>query len=169
VAAVVAAATALAGCGIGDSEVRPAGDPVRGGLTEDSGDSLRVYFVTPQGTWPVSRPAPTGARSQEAMDALLAGPTAAERARGLITELPSAPRPVRAVTSQGRVRLHLPWLVRDLRPAAVSQLVCTAASAPGAGDDPVIEVFEPGAAGRPWPVRCDGSGSAVPAEQGAFS
>ncbi|MGW0201644.1 hypothetical protein [Nonomuraea sp. NPDC003201] len=128
-----------------------------------------MYFVTPQGTWPVSRPASAAARVQQAMDALLDGPTAAERARGLITQLPSAPRPVRARTAKGRVQLHLPWLVRDLRPAAVSQLVCTAAEAPDVGDDPVIEVFEPGMPGPPWPVRCDESGSAVPAHQGASS
>lgn len=149
--------------------MRPAGDPVHGGLTESLGSSLRVYFVTPQGTWPVSRPAPAGARLQQAMDALLEGPTAAERARGLVTQLPAAPQPVLARTVQGRVRLQLPWLVRDLRPAAVSQLVCTAAEAPGVGDDPVVEVFEPGLAGRPWPVRCDESGSAVPAEREASS
>ncbi|MFI6743117.1 GerMN domain-containing protein [Nonomuraea sp. NPDC050451] len=169
VAAVLVAAATLAGCGISDTDVRPAGAPVEGGLTEDLGSSLRVYFVTPQGTWPVPRPAPAGARLQQAMDALLDGPTAAERARGLVTQLPSAPQPVRARTTEGHVQLHLPWLVRDLRPAAVSQLVCTAAEAPDVGDDPVIEVFEPGMGGRPWPVKCDESGSAVPAEQGASS
>ncbi|MFI7131980.1 hypothetical protein ACIBQ1_40325 [Nonomuraea sp. NPDC050153] len=149
--------------------MRPAGDPVHGGLTGSLGSSLRVYFVTPQGTWPVSRPAPAGARLQQAMDALLDGPTAAERARGLVTQLPSARQPVRAGTAQGRVQLRLPWLVRDLRPAAVSQLVCTAAEAPDVGDDPVVEVFEPGLAGRPWAVKCDESGSAVPAERGPSS
>jgi hypothetical protein len=48
----------------------------------------------------------------------------------------------------------------------VSQVVCTAAATTDAGDDPVIEVFEPGLAGRPWPVTCDESGSATPVEQG---
>ncbi|MEU7742799.1 GerMN domain-containing protein [Nonomuraea sp. NPDC049158] len=169
VAAILVAAAALAGCGITDTDARPAGQPAQGGLTENSNRLLRVYFVTPQGTWPVSRPASDGDRLRQAMDALLAGPTAAERARGLITRLPSATRPIRARTTEGRVELRLPWLVRDLRPEAVSQLVCTAAAAPGIGADPVVEVFEPGLAADPWPVRCDESGSAIPIEQGAPS
>ncbi|MEV1000668.1 hypothetical protein [Nonomuraea sp. NPDC050202] len=182
--AVLVAVAALAGCGIADTGVLPAGEPARGGLTTDSSSLLRVYFVTPEGTWPVSRPAPAGDRLQHAMDALLAGPTAAERGRGLVTELPPASRRVRARTAGGRVELRLPWLVRDLRPVAVSQLVCTAAAgagdtpgaatdagdaptaptaAAGTGDATVIEVFEPGMTDHPWPVRCDASGSAVPA------
>jgi hypothetical protein len=91
VAAVLVAAATLAGCGITDTDARPAGQPVQGGLTQSSGSLLRVYFVTPEGTWPVSRPAASGDRLQQAMAALLAGPTAAERARGLNTRLPPAP------------------------------------------------------------------------------
>lgn len=167
VATVLVTAAALAGCGITDTDALPAGQPVQGGLTENSNQLLRVYFVTQEGTWPVSRPAPSGNRLQQAMNALLAGPTAEERARGLITELPSSTRPVRATTIRGRVELRLPWQVRTLRPVAVSQLVCTAAAA-DVGDDPVVEVVEP-AMDRPWPVRCDENGSAVPADQGASS
>jgi hypothetical protein len=167
VATVLVAAAALAGCGITDTDVLPAGQPVQGGLTENSNQLLRVYFVTQEGTWPVSRPAPAGNRLQRAMNALLAGPTAEERARGLVTQLPSSTQLVRATTTRGRVELRLPWQVRNLRPVAVSQLVCTAAAA-DAGDDPVVEVVEP-AMDRPWRVRCDENGSAVPADQGASS
>jgi hypothetical protein len=169
VAAVLVAAATLAGCGITDTDARSAGQPVRGGLTKSGDRLLRLYFVTPQGTWPVSRPASDGDRLQQAMDALLDGPTAAEQARGLITRLPPTTRPVRAKTSGSGAELILPWLVRDLSPMAVSQLVCTAAAAPGVGDHPVIKVFEPGLAGRPWPVRCDASGTATPADRGAAS
>ncbi|MEV0234037.1 GerMN domain-containing protein [Nonomuraea sp. NPDC050786] len=167
VAAVLVAAAALAGCGITDSDALPAGQPVQGGLTEKSRQLLRIYFVTQEGTWPVSRPAADGNRLQQAMDALLAGPTAGERARGLITQLPPSTQPVRATTTRGRVELRLPWQVWNLRPVAVSQLVCTAAAA-DTGDDPVVEVVEP-AMDQPWRVRCDENGSAVPADQGAFS
>ncbi|MER6174024.1 hypothetical protein [Streptosporangium sp. NPDC001681] len=167
VVTVLVAAAALAGCGITDTDALPAGQPVQGGLTENSNQLLRVYFVTQEGVWPVSRPAPAGNRLQRAMDALLVGPTADERARGLITQLPSSIQPVRATTTRGRVELRLPWLVRDLRPVAVSQLVCTAAAA-DVGDDPVVEVIEP-AMDQPWPVRCDETGSVVPAAQGASS
>ncbi|MEV0381132.1 hypothetical protein [Nonomuraea sp. NPDC050643] len=168
VAAVLVAA-ALAGCGITDTDPLPAGRPVQGGLTEDSGRLLRVYFVTAQGTWPVSRPAPAGDRLQRAMDALLTGPTADERARGLVTRLPAAAEPIRARSAGDRVELRVPWLVRDLPPVAVSQMVCTAAAATDSGGDPVVEVFEPGMGSEPWPVRCDASGSAVPARQGGSS
>ncbi|MFI6502610.1 hypothetical protein [Nonomuraea typhae] len=164
-AAVLVAAAALAGCGIGDTGARPAGPPARGGLSEAGSRLLRVYFVTPQGTWPVSRPAPAGDRLQPAVDALLAGPTAAERARGLVTQVPAAPGPIRATTARGRVELRVPWLVSDLPPAAVSQLVCTAAAA--MGDGTIVNVLEPVAAGVPWPVKCDENGTAVPARQGA--
>ena len=169
VAAVLFAAAMLAGCGITDTDARPAGPPAQGGLTESSSRLLRLYFVTPQGTWPVSRPAPAGDRLQQAMNALLDGPTAAERARGLITQLPSTTRPVRAKVTEGRVELRVPWLIRDLPHLAVSQLVCTAATAQALGGNPVIDVFEPGMAGDPWPVRCDDSGSAVPTGQKGFS
>ncbi|NJP88465.1 GerMN domain-containing protein [Nonomuraea sp. FMUSA5-5] len=167
-------AMAPAACGIADTGASPAGEPVRGGLTADGGTLLKVYFVTPEGTWPVSRPAQAGDRLRQAMDALLAGPTADERARGLATELPAAREPLQAAMSGGtsegtsgkRVRLRLPWLVRDLRHMAVSQLVCTAAAA--AGGDPIVEVYEPGMKGNSWPVRCDATGAAVPVEQGGF-
>ncbi|WP_157245260.1 hypothetical protein [Nonomuraea typhae] len=164
VAAVLAAA-ALAGCGISDTGARPAGPPAQGGLSEAGDRLLRVYFVTPQGTWPVSRPAPAGDRLQPAMDALLAGPTAAERARGLITQVPAAAGPIRAKPARGRVELRVPWLVSTLPPQAVSQLVCTAAAA--RGDGTIVDVFEPVAADEPWPVKCDENGTAVPARQGA--
>ncbi|MEV4799107.1 hypothetical protein AB0K18_03750 [Nonomuraea sp. NPDC049421] len=158
-AAVVAAAALAAGCGITGTGVRPAGEPVQGGLTGKSGQLLRIYFVTTEGTWPVSRPAASGGGVQEAMDALLAGPTADERARGLASQVPATNGQVRARTSGGRVELRLPWLVRDLPHLAVSQLVCTAA----AGGDPVVEVYEPGMGDRPWEVRCAENGTAVPA------
>ncbi|NRQ35502.1 GerMN domain-containing protein [Nonomuraea sp. NN258] len=165
--ATVVVVAALAGCGITDTDALPAGQPVQGGLTASSDRLLRVYFVTQEGTWPVSRPAPAGNRLRQAMAALLAGPTADERARGLITRLPAAPGPVEATTAGGRVRLRLPWQVRNLRSVAVSQLVCTAAAA-AAVADPVVEVFEPDV-DWPWPVRCDTDGTAVPADRGGSS
>ncbi|MEV5893481.1 GerMN domain-containing protein [Nonomuraea fuscirosea] len=163
--AAVIAVVVSAGCGISDTEALPAGQPVRGGLTADSGSLLRVYFVTPQGTWPVSRPAAAGDRLQQAMDALLSGPTAEERARGLDTKLPTTDRKLRATARRDGVELHLPWLVRDLPHVAVSQLVCTAAAVPGVGDDAVVRVFEPGMGNTPWLVECDGNGSAKPSAQ----
>ncbi|MEV4898361.1 hypothetical protein AB0K48_54420 [Nonomuraea sp. NPDC055795] len=168
VAVMVAAAT-LAGCGITDTDAHPAGQLVRGSLTASGGRLLRVYFVTPQGTWPVSRPALAGDRLPQAMKALWEGPTADERARGVVTHLPPAARPIQARTTKGGVELRLPWLVRDMRSVAVSQMVCTAAAASDAGGDPVIEVLEPGMGNAPWRVRCDENGTADPVGRGGFS
>ncbi|RBQ20958.1 hypothetical protein DP939_07820 [Spongiactinospora rosea] len=159
---MVAVVVGVAGCGIADTGVSAAGPPVSGGFTESSGRLLRVYFVTRQGTWPVSRPALDGDLLPQAMAALRAGPTAAERARGLGTELPATAQPFKATASGGRVELRLPWQVRELPAVAVSQLVCTAATAAGVT---VVDVFEPRTDDTPWPVRCDPGGAAVPAEQ----
>ncbi|MFE0152470.1 hypothetical protein ACFWY5_35380 [Nonomuraea sp. NPDC059007] len=169
VLAVVVAAATLAGCGITDTDAHPAGQLVRGSLTASGSRLLRVYFVTPQGTWPVSRPALAGDRLPQAMKELWAGPTADERARGLITHLPPAARPVQARATEGGVEVRLPWLVRDMRAIAVSQVVCTAAAASDAGGDAVIEVLEPGMGDNPWRVRCDENGTADPVGQGGFS
>ncbi|MFD0889735.1 hypothetical protein ACFQ08_34790, partial [Streptosporangium algeriense] len=73
--------------------------------------------------------------------------------------------PVQARATAGGVELRLPWLIRDLQHAAVSQLVCTAAAASDTGADPLIKVLEPGAEDDPWLVRCNESGTAVPVEQ----
>jgi hypothetical protein len=166
-ATALTAVLALAGCGIGDAGPMKAGPPATGGLTADGSRVLRVYFVTPHGTWPVTRPAPPGTGPQDALDALLTGPTPAERARGLVTMLPASSASVRVRASPGTVDLHLPWLVADLDAVAVSQLVCTAAAAPGVpgGRQPVdvaVRVFESGLPRNPWAVRCDETGSATP-------
>ncbi|WP_221761951.1 GerMN domain-containing protein [Nonomuraea sp. WAC 01424] len=167
--ALLTAVLAVAACGTEVSATGPmaAGAPATGGLTTDRARQLRVYFRTPYGSWPDARPARPGAGPQQALDALLAGPTAAERARGLTTALPGGSRQVRARAVRGAVELYLPWVVSELDHTAVSQLVCTAAGAPGvpggrAQADVVVRVFESGIAGQAWPVTCDETGSAVP-------
>ncbi|MEU5092833.1 GerMN domain-containing protein [Streptomyces sp. NPDC021356] len=128
-----------------------------------------MYFVTPHGTWPAARPAPDGAGPQTALDALLAGPTRSERARGLVTALPAGTHRVRAQAAAGAVDLSLPWLVTELGREAVNQLVCTAAAAPGipGGRQPadvVVRIHESGMPSGAWPVRCDENGAAAPVE-----
>ncbi|WP_329130880.1 GerMN domain-containing protein [Streptomyces sp. NBC_00670] len=161
------AAAVLAGCGVTDTGPTAAGAPARGQRATDGTGLLRVYFLTPHGSWPVARPAPDGAGPQAALDALLAGPTHAERARGLVTAVPAGAHVVRARVSAGTVDLYLPWLVAELDRTAVNQLVCTAAAAPGApgGERPadvVVRVHESGISGNPWSVRCDENGAAAP-------
>jgi hypothetical protein len=166
-AAALAAAPALAGCGISDTGPVAAGPPASGGLTLDGSEALRVYFVTAQGTWPATRPAPPDAGPQHALNVLLDGPNSTERARGLDTALPAGSHEVRARPAAGTVDLYLPWAVAELDSVAVSQLVCTAAAAPGipGGRDPVdvvVRVHESGFVGDPWEVTCDETGTATP-------
>ncbi len=165
--AVLLAALALAGCGISETGPVAAGAPATGGLTTDGTELLRAYFITPNGAWPAARPAPPDAGPQAALDALLTGPTRAERARGLRTALPAGPHRVRAQASPGAVDLYLPWVVVELDRMAVSQLVCTAAASPGIPGGPnavdvVVRIHESGLSGSPWRVRCDESGTAAP-------
>jgi hypothetical protein len=112
-AAALAAALALAGCGISDTGPVAAGPPASGGLTLDGSEALRVYFVTAQGTWPATRPAPPDAGPQHALNVLLDGPNSTERARGLDTALPAGAHEVRAQPSAGTVDLYLPWAPRS--------------------------------------------------------
>ncbi|WP_235448784.1 GerMN domain-containing protein [Streptomyces sioyaensis] len=170
-AAVVAAAVVLAGCGVTDAGPAAAGAPARGARTA-GGPVVRAYFLTANGTWPVARPAPPGAGPQTALNALLAGPTRAERDRGLRTALPAGPHEVRAQVAPGAVDLYLPWVVSELATTAVSQLVCTAAAAPGIPGhkrpvDVVVRIHESGLSPKgehPWPVMCDETGAAAPVE-----
>lgn len=162
---VAAGLVGLAGCGIADTGPAAAGEPARGARAAGGPPPLRLYYLTRNGIWPVARTAPPHAGAQTAMDELLAGPSRAERARGLVSRLPRGR--VRAEATAGAVDLHLPWLVAELPRVAVSQLVCTAANAPGVpgGKDPldvVVRVHESGIPGAPWPVRCDETGTAAP-------
>lgn len=167
--AVLLASVALAGCGVTDAGPSDAGAPAAGARPA-GGAVVRAYFVAAHGTWPVARPAPPGAGPQTALNALLAGPTPAESARGLVTALPAGTHRVRARAAPGAVDLYLPWLVSELDPVAVSQLACTAASAPGipGGKRPVDVVVRVHESGLPsgdtdsWALTCDESGVAVP-------
>ncbi|WP_051839346.1 GerMN domain-containing protein [Streptomyces sp. NRRL F-5126] len=167
----VLAAALLAGCGVTATGPSRAGAPARGQRVEAQAHVFRVYFLTSRGIWPVARTAPEGAGPQGALDELLAGPAPSERARGLVTALPSGAHRVRARASRGAVDLYLPWLVSELDRTAVSQLVCTAAAAPGipGGERPqdvVVRIHESGLRGEAWPVLCDGSGAAAPLNTG---
>lgn len=158
----------LVGCGVSDTGPEAAGAAVGGGRLVGAAHWARVYFVTPHGTWPVARPVSAGAGPGAALDELLAGPTRDERDRGLDTALPAGTRRIQAeATAPGTVTLHLPWLVSELDPVAVNQLVCTAAAAPGipGGRRPaqvVVRVYESGGSGQPWRVTCDETGATVP-------
>jgi hypothetical protein len=162
---------ALAGCGVTDTQPVKSGAPARAKDAVQGTDLLRVYFLTSHGSWPVTRRGSPGAGPQTALDALLAGPTRSERARGLVTALPAGAHRVRAQASSGAIDLYLPWLVSELDRVAVNQLVCTAAAAPGipeAGEraDVVVRIHESGLPESAWHATCDESGAAVPLGSG---
>ncbi|WKX69356.1 hypothetical protein [Streptomyces sp. XD-27] len=168
--AVLLASWALACCGVPDTRPESSGAPAGGGRTVGAARWVRVYFVAPNGAWPVARAASAGAGPQAALDELLAGPTRNERNRGLVTALPAGRHKVRATAAgPGAVDLYLPWLVVELDGVAVNQLVCTGAAAPGIPGgrrpaDVVVRVYESGEPGEPWRVRCDETGTAIPVE-----
>lgn len=163
---MLAASTALSGCGVPATGPTAAGEPARGGLSTDGAGLLRLYFLTREGTWPATRPAASRTSPQRALDALVAGPDSAERKRGLKTRVPSGGQRVRAEMSGAAVDVRLPWPVAGLDHLAVDQLVCTAAAA-GARDGGkpygvTVRVYEPGSPASPWRVGCDETGAAAP-------
>ncbi|MEU3370629.1 hypothetical protein ABZ734_09140 [Streptomyces sp. NPDC006660] len=157
-----------AGCGVGTSGPVPAGPPASGLRAPGSVRSYaQVYFVGPYGVQAVARRVTPPAGPQQALDLLLAGPDAAERARGLITEVPPMPGRPTATAGSGAVDLYLPVPVARMNGGGlgVTQLVCTVANAvvpggkqPSAVDVRVHEAATPGI----WTVRCTASGNVLP-------
>ncbi|ASU86007.1 hypothetical protein CDO52_03450 [Nocardiopsis gilva YIM 90087] len=163
--ALALALLALAGCGIPPTDPGVAGGPARG-IQRPGADShtARLIFVGSSGPQAVARPVEGPVDAREAMDLLLDGPSAAERERGLFTEVPPMSGGVRVTATEGAVDVYIPMKASALPVAAVSQLVCTAANADIPGDRPPAEVdvriFEEKR--YPWQLRCGDSGNAYP-------
>ncbi|MFC4465732.1 hypothetical protein ACFPH6_14560 [Streptomyces xiangluensis] len=158
-----------AGCGISSTGPVRAGVPASG-LREPGSATpyAQLYFVSPYGIQPVTREVDAPATPQQALDLLLKGPDAAERARGLITEVPPLHGRLVAQAADGAVDLHLPVPVADMTGGGglgLSQIICTAANARAAGGkqppDVDVRVYEEGY-GTPWTVRCNAAGNVVP-------
>ncbi|RBQ17821.1 hypothetical protein DP939_23465 [Spongiactinospora rosea] len=126
------------GCGISPTGVLDGGEPAVGFQP-----TTRLYFVSGARLVAVSRPLPLPSL-QETLDLLMAGPTAAERRRGLRTGLDPEDDVVQKVTSDA-AQVHIS--LRELPPAPLpapsegpppgdrtqplwlGQLTCTAAGA----------------------------------------
>ncbi|SOD62210.1 hypothetical protein SAMN06297387_10525 [Streptomyces zhaozhouensis] len=161
-AAGALAAAALAGCGVSETGPTEAGPPASVGPGAESSEVTRLYFAHRQGVWPATRPHGGESDPQSALDALLAGPNAAERARGLTTRVPADGQRAVAERGDGAVELRLPWAIAELDSVAVSQLVCTAAAAPGGrAQGVVVRVHEHGGP-TPWEVVCAEDGTVTP-------
>ncbi|GGO40948.1 GerMN domain-containing protein [Streptomyces lasiicapitis] len=165
-----------AGCGIGSTGPVRAGAPASG-LREPGSTSqyAQLYFVSPNGIQAVTREVDTPATPQQALDLLLKGPDAAERARGLITEVPPIHGRLLAEAADGAVDLRLPVPVARMTGGGglgLSQIICTAANArvPDGKQPPDVDVhvYEEGY-GTPWTVRCNAAGNVVPVSRPAPS
>ncbi|MFF8960624.1 GerMN domain-containing protein [Streptomyces sp. NPDC014894] len=160
---------AAAGCGISATGPVRAGAPASGvpqpGTTDSS---VRIYFADPYGVRAVTRPTDRPLDPQQALDLLLKGPTAAERERGLTTQIPSAVGRLTATTTTGTVDISIPLQVAtgELDLTVISQIVCTAAHAQVPGDRPATQVhirIHESSLGpeEPWTVRCAPNGAAT--------
>ncbi|MEV0439742.1 hypothetical protein AB0I84_30155 [Streptomyces spectabilis] len=122
-------AAALTACGIDDTGPDPAG-PAASGMPrahDRSAPAVHVYFYSATGLERVSRLYRGPDARQQAIDELVRGPDAAERARGLISFVPSTGvGPTLTVDAHGTADLHLPPTWKPGR-TALRQLVCTAA------------------------------------------
>ncbi|MBR8639096.1 hypothetical protein KEF29_06605 [Streptomyces tuirus] len=140
----------LASCGIPPTGVVEAGAPARGVVP-----TVRVYLVVDGRLVPVPRRIVAPVDAETAVNALLQGPTAQERALGFDSALPglaaartstppeatavpaepdSAPAPAddsaEVTTRGGRVSIRLPFGSAGKLPGlAVAQLICTAVEA----------------------------------------
>ncbi|GAA3866983.1 hypothetical protein [Streptomyces sedi] len=161
-AAGALALAALAGCGVSETGPTEAGPPARGGPGVEGPEVTRLYFAHRQGVWPATRPHGGDTDPQTALDALLEGPDAAERARGLTTRVPADGQRATAEPGDGAVELHLPWPIAELDSVAVSQLVCTVAAAPGGRAHGVVVRVHERDGPTPWEVVCADDGTVTP-------
>jgi hypothetical protein len=96
-------ASLAAGCGITPTGVRDGGDPAVGFRP-----STRLYFVSGARLQAVIRPIPWPPL-KETLNLLMDGPSAAERGRGLRSELrPGVETPIKVTSGQAKVRISLP-------------------------------------------------------------
>ncbi|POX57278.1 hypothetical protein C3489_00760 [Streptomyces sp. Ru71] len=161
-AACVAAAAVLTGCGVRGTDVVEAGGPATIAVPPSPGQRmLLLYFLDADDRpTPVARVLPAGDPTEpdtrpvsgaKALAALFEGPHGSEIAAGLHTELPRFRGDLQAQVSDEGVTVHVPMAARTLTPAAVRQIVCTASFGEGGGTAPVTIWGDDG--GLP-PARC---------------
>jgi hypothetical protein len=164
---VVLFAVSAAGCGVGSTGPVPAGAPASGLQTGSGSHYARLYFVGPYGIQAVPREVDAPATPQRTVDLLLEGPDKAERARGLITEVPPVRGRLTVRAADGAVDVYLPVPVARMTGGGLglSQIICTAANAdvPGGKQPPDVDVrvHEAGYS-TAWTVRCDAAGDVIP-------
>ncbi|WP_406341720.1 hypothetical protein [Streptomyces sp. NBC_00648] len=129
IALLLPAVLAPAGCGVRPSEVVEVGDPANVQTVPDSAHGgVFVYLKGPDGALPVTRTTDEERVAQGGVLLMLFdGPTEADRAAGLTSDVPSYHGEVGVSTSGTTMEITLTRPVRDFSAVARQQLVCTAA------------------------------------------
>ncbi|WP_406146180.1 hypothetical protein [Streptomyces sp. NBC_01012] len=169
-AVVVLLTAAAVGCGIRPTGPVDAGAPASGvPRAGTEARSARLYFSGPYGIQSVPRLTGRPLSPQHALDLLLKGPDAAERKRGLVSQVPPMGGQLTANATTDAVDVLVPVSVSsgDLDVTAISQIACTAAHAevPGAEGPAQIDIRIHENLVRsdsPWTVRCGPDNIAVP-------
>ncbi|MFI5607812.1 GerMN domain-containing protein [Amycolatopsis sp. NPDC051903] len=124
-AAILLVALTATACGVRPSGAIPGGDAPSGPAAPEI-DRARdsVYFVADGSLTQVQRDG-TDLTGAAAINALAQGPTPAEQADGLTTEVPRSVVPATVLTSAGGTVVQLSSSVTALSDLAVRQIVCT--------------------------------------------
>ncbi|MEU4668067.1 hypothetical protein AB0F91_08870 [Amycolatopsis sp. NPDC023774] len=125
-AALVLVALAATACGVQPSGAISGGEAPSGPPSTMPGTPgvSSIYLVADGTVVQVQRPGlvQTGAAL---IDALVQGPTSAEKASGLTTEVPQSALPAAVAVSASEITVRLATDVQALSALAVSQIVCT--------------------------------------------
>lgn len=120
---------AATGCGVRPSDVIPAGDPPSGGVVSSTA-AITLYLVKDGRLSAVTRRSARPLFRPDTLSLLSDGPTAAERARGLTTEVPPEAAPFSmAPKAAGHLTVTVSIPAEELSSLAVQQIVCTVAAA----------------------------------------
>lgn len=151
-AAGLVSLVAVAGCGVRPSDVILAGPPPSGRVAPATTTTL--YLVRNGRLSAVTRPGAPPLLPADTLALLAAGPTAAERARGFTTDVPSGAGPFSVTAEQaGHLVVTLSTPVGELSTLAVGQIVCTAATTAPGGP---TQVTVAGAGQSVGPRKCPG-------------
>ncbi|MFG6199735.1 hypothetical protein [Nonomuraea sp. JJY05] len=130
-AAGLVSLVAVAGCGVQPTDAIRAGDPPSGPVAPTITPAMKItlYLVKNGRLSAVKRRPVRRLSPADTLALLAAGPSAAEQADGLTTEVPREAAPF-SVTAEraGHLVVALSTPAGELSPLAVEQIVCTAAA-----------------------------------------
>jgi hypothetical protein len=152
-AGLVLAVLLLAGCGVRPTGVVYAGDAPT--ATAPASSQAQVFFLSQKTLVPVPRAIGPG-DAQKVFDALLAGPTAEERQKGLSTALHGVQRILVHELDGATLLVETVPTAAKLPPIAFEQIYCTGMTLP---DQRFMKITYVNGGGMPYPaVACGGDG-----------